>query len=256
MAPDGTSSPGAAVVDRGFRNSLRVVLAFRQEGTNPQRFYRLLSDNTAALVAEFTELEGRTVVDVGSGPGELAEAFRARGARAMALDVDFDEMQLRDRPLEGAIVADAAQMPFADGTLDVVVSSNVLEHVPDPIAVVKEMGRVVRPGGLVFVNYTLWLSPWGGHETAPWHYRGGHWAAQRYERKHGRPPKNVFGTSMFALKVQPFLRDVHRLEGLSVIDAFPRYLPRWSRVILRMPGVREVVTWNLAVALRKAPSAR
>ena len=38
------------------------------------------------------------------------------------------------------------------------------------------MVRVTKPGGLVFVSYTVWWGPWGGHETAPWHYLGGRFA--------------------------------------------------------------------------------
>ena len=54
-----------------------------------------------------------------------------------------------------------------------------------------EMARVVRPGGLVYCSYTLWLSPWGGHETSPWHFLGGHRAARRYEQRHGHPMGTV-----------------------------------------------------------------
>ncbi len=238
---------------RRFRDSLGVVLAFRHEQSDPDRFYRLLAADTVALVGQFCQLSGSLVVDVGSGPGDLAEAFRAAGARAFALDVDFEEMHCRDRALSWAVVADAATMPFPEGTFDVVCSSNVLEHVSDPISVVRDMGRVVRPGGVVFANYTLWLSPWGGHETSPWHYLGGERAMRRFERVHGKPPKNRFGETMFGLGVNPFLRQVKKLPGLELLDAFPRYLPRWTRPVLLVPGVREVVTWNLAVALRRLP---
>lgn len=238
---------------RRFRDSLGVVLAFRHEQSDPDHFYRLLAADTVALVGQFCRLQDSVVVDVGSGPGDLAEAFRAAGARAFALDVDFEEMHCRQRSLTSAVVADAATMPFPDGSFDVACSSNVLEHVFDPISVVRDMGRIVRPGGLVFANYTLWLSPWGGHETSPWHYLGGERAMRRFERVHGQPPKNRFGETMFGLGVNPFLRDVKKLPGLELLDAFPRYLPRWTRPVLRVPGVREVLTWNLAVALRRLP---
>ncbi len=89
------------------------------------------------------------------------------------------------------------QLPFADDSFGVTYSSNVLEHVSEPWTMADEMVRVTRPGGLVFLSYTLWYGPWGGHETAPWHFLGGHRAARRYEKKHGHPPKNVFGTSLF-----------------------------------------------------------
>jgi hypothetical protein len=43
----------------------------------------------------------------------------------------------------------------------------------------------------------------------------------------------------------------HRRDDIQVIDAMPRYLPTWTKPILRIPGVREVLTWNLAMVLRK-----
>ena len=75
------------------------------------------------------------------------------------------------------------ELPFADGSVDVCYSSNVLEHVPDPWRMAEEMVRVTRPGGLVFISYTVWFGPWGGHETAPWHFLGGDRARRRYRRR-------------------------------------------------------------------------
>src|SRR5690606_39471967 len=62
---------------------------------------------------------------------------------------------------------------------DVCYSSNVLEHVPDPWRMAEEMLRVTRPDGVVFLSYTVWFGPWGGHETAPWHFLGGRHARDR-----------------------------------------------------------------------------
>ena len=56
---------------------------------------------------------------------------------------------------------------------------------------------MTRPGGLVYLSYTVWLAPWGGHESAPFHYLGGNYALRRYIRRHGRKPKNVYGETMF-----------------------------------------------------------
>tara|TARA_R110002073_G_scaffold186197_7_gene344782 strand:- start:1299 stop:2018 length:720 start_codon:yes stop_codon:yes gene_type:complete len=52
--------------------------------------------------------------------------------------------------------ADAARLPFADGSFDVVICSEVLEHVPDPDAALAEIVRVTRPGGQVAVSVPRW----------------------------------------------------------------------------------------------------
>jgi len=143
-------------------------------------------------------------------------------------------------------------LPVADGGVDVCFSSNVLEHVPDPAAMLAEMIRVTRPGGVIYLAFTNWYSPWGGHEMAPWHYLGGRYAERRYIRKTGRPPKNKPGTGLFPVHVGPTLRAVRALSDIVVLAAQPRYYPRWSRIVLRVPGLREVVTWNLLLVLHKA----
>ncbi len=98
------------------------------------------------------------------------------------------------------------QLPFTDGAVDVCYSSNVLEHVPDPWLMADEMLRVTRPGGTAFISYTVWYGPWGGHETAPWHFLGGARARRRYATKHGHEPKNKYGESLFRVTVRDGLR--------------------------------------------------
>ena len=64
------------------------------------------------------------------------------------------------------------------------------------------MLRVTRPGGIAFISYTSWYGPWGGHETAPWHFLGGARARRRYAARHGHEPKNKYGESLFEVTVR------------------------------------------------------
>ncbi|WP_068323928.1 class I SAM-dependent methyltransferase [Janibacter terrae] len=231
---------------RGVRRSVRLFSAFLVEQTEPERFYSELARDSIGLVREHTPLDGRTVLDVGAGPSEFARAFRAEGARYVPLDHDPSVPSVRD----GGVVGDALRLPLADGSVDVVFSSNMWEHVPDPEAVADEMLRVTRPGGLVLLSYTNWLSPWGGHETSPWHWLGGDRAVRRYERRHGHPPKNRVGETLHRVSVRQGL-DWARRADADVLVARPRYLPDAARAVLRVPGLREVVTWNLLLVLRR-----
>lgn len=231
--------------------SWRLFSAFRVEQSDPDRFYGLLAADSAAQVAAYASLEGAWVLDVGGGPGYFAEAFRQRGAAYTALDADAGELSGRGAPEPGTVMGSGMELPFADASFDVTYSSNVLEHVPDPWRMADEMVRVTRPGGTVFLSYTLWWGPWGGHETSPWHYLGGHRAARRYERVHGRKPKNVFGESLFAVSAGSGLAWACSRSDVDLVAALPRYLPRWAWWVLRVPLLREVVTWNLAIVLRR-----
>ncbi|ACZ84467.1 class I SAM-dependent methyltransferase [Streptosporangium roseum] len=235
-----------------LRRSIRLFSAFRKEQTDPDFFYGLLAADTVAQLGAYTPLDGRLVLDVGGGPGYFADALRRAGARPVCVDCDAGEMSMRDgSPPRGAVLGSALDLPLRDGSVDVCFSSNVLEHVPDPWRMTGEMARVTRPGGLIYLSFTNWLSPWGGHETSPWHYLGGHRAARRYRRLHGRQPKNVYGESMYAVSVGDALRWARTCSAVDVVDALPRYHPGWAGAVIRIPGLREIVTWNLLLVLRR-----
>jgi SAM-dependent methyltransferase len=236
---------------RTLRRSAHLFGLFRLEQTDPERFYTALARDTVDLIAAHADLTGSSVVDVGAGRGEFAAAFAARGARYVGVDVATHAVS--DQRALG-VVALGERLPFADGSVDVVLSSNVLEHVRDPVLVADEALRIVRPGGLLMVSYTNWLSPWGGHETSPWHYLGGGRASRLYERRHGHPPKNEFGIGLHPVSVSTGLawaRDAAE-RGATVLEIAPRYHPWWACRVVELRGLREVLTWNLMVVLRAA----
>ena len=89
----------------------------------------------------------------------------------------------------------------------------------------REMLRVTRPGGLVVLSYTVWLGPFGGHETGPWHYLGGEYAARRYRRRHGKEPKNRFGDSLFPIGARDGIRLGPFAAGRTVTGGVPAVPP-------------------------------
>lgn len=233
----------------GIGRSVALLRAFRVEQTDPAAFYGLLARDSVRLVGAHAPLAGARVLDVGAGPVQFAEAFTRAGARYTALDADPGELR---GPRPGGVLAGRGErLPVRDGAVDLTFSSNVVEHVPAPWRFTDELVRVTRPGGLVVVSYTNWLSPWGGHECSPWHYLGGYRATERYGRRYGRPPKNRYGIGLFPVSVAAGLRWARGCAGAELVDARPRYLPGWARPLLRVPGLREVGTWNLWLVLRK-----
>lgn len=250
-----------AVTDRfaaraTLRRSVRLLSEFRFEQSDPARFYGALADDTAALVADLwqgahgTAPSGQTVLDVGGGPGYFSDAFAAKGFHYIGVEPDPAEMHAGPAVEAKATYLRASGMalPIADGSVDVCLSSNVAEHVAQPWRLGAEMLRVTRPGGLVVLSYTVWLGPFGGHETGLWHYLGGARAARRYTRRHGHPPKNNYGSSLFA---------VSAADGLSwaastgaLVAAFPRYHPRWAWWMTAVPVFREFAVSNLVLVLR------
>lgn len=233
-----------------LRRSVWLFRLFRREQTDPEGFYTALARDSVRQVQEFEPLAGRAVLDVGGGPGYFRRAFEEVGSLYVAVDADAGELAAAGPPEPGTVLGSGMALPVRSDCVDVCFSSNVLEHVRYPWAMADEMVRVTRPGGLVVLSYTAWWGPWGGHETAPWHYLGGDRAAARYRRRHGHGPKNEFGRTLFPVSVADGLRWARSCPDARLLAAGPRYLPSWAEGVVRVPGLREVATWNLLLVLR------
>ncbi|MFI1915577.1 methyltransferase domain-containing protein [Nocardia sp. NPDC020380] len=241
-----------------LRRSLRLLGSFRFEQTDPAVFYGGLAADTAELVGDFyrdltgRSLRGTIVLDVGGGPGYFADEFGRSGARYLPVEPDPSEMHAAGLRVAGAVRGSGMALPFRDDAVEVCISSNVAEHVPQPWVMAGEMLRVTKPGGLMVFSYTVWHGPFGGHETGPWHYLGGEYAARRYRRKHGREPKNRFGSSLFEVTAADGMRWARtRPANVDVLAVFPRYHPRWAWWLVHVPVLREFLVSNLVVVATK-----
>jgi SAM-dependent methyltransferase len=237
--------------------SVRLLGQFRYEQRRPERFYRALAADTAAMITDLWRGStgepptGRLLLDVGGGPGYFASAFADVGVHYLAVEPDRTEMHAAptvDRGTGSFVRASGMALPFADNSVDICLSSNVAEHVRHPWRLAEEMLRVTKPGGLAVLSYTVWLGPFGGHEMGLTHYLGGARAARWYTRKHGHPPKNNYGSSLFPVSVADGLRWARSSDAL--IAAFPRYHPRWAWWMTSVPLLREFLVSNLVLVLR------
>jgi len=239
--------------------SLRLLSEFRYEQPDPARFYGTLAADTVAMVDDLwlaTHGErpiGRTLLDVGGGPGYFAAAFADAGVHYIGVEPHPREVHGAGPTTAKAIKdtfvrASGMALPFADDSVDICLSSNVAEHVPRPWQLGAEMLRVTKPGGLVVLSYTVWLGPFGGHEMGLTHYLGGARAAARYARKHGHPAKNNYGSSLFAVSAADGL--TWAASTGAAIAVFPRYHPRWAWWLTSLPVLREFLVSNMVLVLR------
>lgn len=109
-----------------------------------------------ALVAERVRGRGR-VLDIGCGDGFLLGLVASGGSRAVGVDpevsgVALARAKLADTPAAAVLVASGAGLPFPDGSFDAVVMAEVVEHLEDPDATLREARRVLRDGGRMVVT--------------------------------------------------------------------------------------------------------
>jgi 2-polyprenyl-6-hydroxyphenyl methylase/3-demethylubiquinone-9 3-methyltransferase len=160
---------------------------------DPNGEFRPLHDLNPARL-DYIELRagltGRRVLDVGCGGGLLAEGMARRGARVTGIDLAPESLQVaRLHSLEARIDVDYRQIAAETlagteaGSFDLVTCLEMLEHVPDPVAIVTSLASLVRPGGdvicstinrnakafalaIVGAEYLLRLLPMGTHQYA------------------------------------------------------------------------------------------
>src|SRR5262245_61716188 len=112
-------------------------------------------ENSAAYLIPYLRRDAR-LLDVGCGPGTITADFAQRIAPGFVLGVDASadviaEAQ-RDHPGVSFAVGDVYRLDLLDASFDIVHAHQVLQHLSDPVAALKEMRRVVRPGGIVAVR--------------------------------------------------------------------------------------------------------
>jgi len=111
------------------------------------------------------------LLDVGAGGGGLSAAL-ARFGRVVAVESSAEAMvQLRRRAAVTAVSASVLTLPFASGTFDVATALDVLEHVEDDVAAVREIARSLRGGGVFLATVPAHPALWGGHDEIHGHFR-------------------------------------------------------------------------------------
>jgi len=115
--------------------------------------WRTIANSAAYLSPRLAP--GLSLLDVGCGPGTITVEFAERVApgRAVGLDASAEIIERASREFErdnlSFLVGDAYDLPFEDDTFDIAHAHQTLQHVAEPVAVLRELRRVVKPGGLV-----------------------------------------------------------------------------------------------------------
>jgi SAM-dependent methyltransferase len=150
---------------------------------DPQVWFREHYEEAADQILEFLgadglTLDGTAVADIGSGDGitDLGLAIKGRPSEFVGFDVRPTDVDALLRSAQVAGVADELPenlsfrvshidgLPSADGYFDVVVTWSVFEHVTHPVRMLSEVARILKPGGILFLQlWPFFHSEHGGH---------------------------------------------------------------------------------------------
>lgn len=191
---------------------------------------------------------GVKALDLGCGHGVFGGELRKLGCEVVFADeTNYLLPEHRDAPfLPVNLDRDTLE---GLGRYDLVIFSNVMEHLAEPRQFLKRADGMLNPGGRMYLSWTNWLSPWGGHEFSPLHYLGpglgtavfDRFAAKRFHH----PGKNLFITHIG--RTLDWIGEDARLEVEAMA---PRYYTEFAW-LMRLPGLREFLAWNCALLLRR-----
>jgi SAM-dependent methyltransferase len=121
-------------------------------------------------------IKGKVLLEFGCGTGGLALAFQEEGARVVGVDIDRQALGFArrwgiHRGSGCRFVGVGETLPFRDHTFDLIFSSSTFEHVAHPDMALRELARVLRPGGTVYLCFPNRLYPQEAHTNVlflPW----------------------------------------------------------------------------------------
>jgi len=191
------------------------------------------------LIRRYVSLENQVILDVGCGLGMYMRAFRRFSPFVHGVDIDGEKLVQASRDLSNLCLSAAETLPYVDGTFDVALSHEVIEHVTDDRQALADAVRVLRapepnrgrPGGRLVVFAPNRLYPFETH---------GAYLAGRY--REGNVPLVNYLPDRWRKQVCPHVKAYTRgdlrqlLDGLPVkVIAHTQIFPGYDKVVRRRP---------------------
>ena len=214
-------------------------------------FYRIQARDAIRWIAESGVPLGPNThaLDLGAGHGVFGAELIREGCKASFSDEQnflLPELQANEFR---AFNIDREPLSSV-GRYDLVICSNVLEHLAKPDPLLNSIQDCLNPKGYFYLSWTNWLSPWGGHEFSPFHYLGPRLGPRISDKMTGKTRKHTPYENLFPTSISRTLATLRRNPALRIVRVAPRYYTELG-FLCRIPVAREFLTWNCAMLLQR-----
>jgi SAM-dependent methyltransferase len=239
------------------RKAYRFLKIARQRFASVENYQEFQQFQGRLLIEFFhdqqIDLCDRVILDLGCGKGGYASTI-AMESNAKVIGIDLHPPSNLKNVF--FVKSNALEIPLADKSVDFILCASLIEHVPDPNDLLKEIRRILKDDGRVYLSFPPFYSPVGGHQFSPFHWFGEKpalWIYNTRTQKKGLP--KVGSYSKIAGDWGLYVLTIKKVQGLIQKAAF---LPvsqttRWLPVnFSRIPVLGELLTWHVQFILKKA----
>jgi ubiquinone/menaquinone biosynthesis C-methylase UbiE len=223
------SSDPYAATDRLDDSLLQVIVTRLEARGRHPLFDRMLRDYLDAMQIDTSQ----SVLDLGCGTGVAARAIARRSAfsgRVLGIDISSALAQAAAQLAEDEGLGDRTEfqtgdsrkLDFADGSFDAVVAHTLLSHIDDPLAVVREAARLVRPGGMIGIFDGDYASLTFGHADAV--------QGKAYDEA-------IISGVVTSPRVMRQMPRLFRAAGLKLVASFPYILAEVGKADFWVPAI-------------------
>lgn len=113
------------------------------------------------LVRKNIDFTGKSVLEIGSGAGEYLNSLNGNEGTRVGLDISQTALKIANANSTGArfLCSKAEALPFPSKTFDIAICCEVIEHVDDPQKTIKEIHRILKPEGILFLSFPNYYNP-------------------------------------------------------------------------------------------------
>lgn len=240
----------------------QILTLARQRFRSPDDYRKMQGYIAERAVAELEargiDLGACDVLETAAGSGGYSKVLNSKARSLLANDLSPDPFFERNGINFQAF--DLMQpFPLAADRFDLIYSSSVIEHVPQPARFLAECRRVLRPDGTLYLSFPPFysLAMIGAHGYQPFHFLGERLAVAMYNRRRKRHVTGYADTwdtfGLYPLTIAAVARLLAD-NGFRVTDRYTRMLPINTALL---PGIlKDLFTWHVCFLARKSESVR